>query len=146
MIPKIRVFAKAGTRCLYGGGCDKDKVFTEVRDLDWYEKDVTVWGCGNADCGTCDDTYRLQDVEVMQSTRTKDKKGVEIYEGDILKFTTSEVNGGEYVDRTDIKAVEYCDGAYFVGVHLLGEVSLEDDELEIIGNIYENPELLEVAK
>ena len=77
MIPKIRVFAKAGVEAVYGGGYDTDQMFYEIRDIDFYEKTITVWGCHNKDCGMCDDTYKIEDVEVMQYTGCRDKNGLE---------------------------------------------------------------------
>ena len=50
MIPKFRVFAKAGVEAVYGGGNDRDQMFCEIRDIDYYDKTVTVWGCHNKDC------------------------------------------------------------------------------------------------
>ena len=32
MIPRIRVFAKAGVEAVYGGGYDRDRMFYEIRD------------------------------------------------------------------------------------------------------------------
>ena len=139
MIPKIRVFAKAGTQAIYGGGYDRDQMFYEIRDIDYYDKTVTVWGCHNKDCGTCDDTYKMEDVEIMMSTGMKDKDGVEIYEGDILHHPLQGARKVFY---------PYSDSVASYG---LREVStgfgntLQDAHTvwQVIGNIWENPELLE---
>lgn len=75
---------------------------------------------------------------VQQYTGLKDKNGKEIYEGDIFK-------GGEY--KWD--AVEFEDGQFEVNLMGARVFSLQelccdiDYELpEVIGNIFENPELL----
>jgi len=73
----------------------------------------------------------------------KEKNGVEIFEGDILNFVTTEFNGG-YSDTEHTEKVEFSNGAYFVGAFDLGEVLLDDLRAEIIGNIHKNPEFLEV--
>ena len=89
-------------------------------------------------------TYNQQfhNITLMQFTGLKDKNGKEIYEGDILKingfydglYNTLEVrwikNGFKCVGLINEKAV--CETVYDYGFHE-----------EIIGNIYENPELLE---
>lgn len=85
--------------------------------------------------------YRLdpKDCEVMQYTGLKDKNGKEIYEGDI----TRDKNGS-------IGVVQYnSERAYFEEVYLSGnrnflpeESIMEALDLQVIGNIYENPELL----
>ena len=137
MIPKIRVFAKSGVEAVYGGGYDKDQMFYEIRDIDFYDKEVTVWGCHNKDCGTCDDTYNMEDVEIMMSTGLKDRNGVEIYEVDInLSFYQGEPNN-TYLVKYNLYASH--SGAYIDTIS-----GYETSEpTQVIGNIYENPDLLE---
>jgi uncharacterized phage protein (TIGR01671 family) len=79
-----------------------------------------------------------KELEVMQYTGLKDKNGKEIYEGDIVKS-----DNGESIDK-----IVYKQGAFYVESlkgDLLDEL-LSDVETEVIGNIYTNPELLEVAE
>lgn len=88
--------------------------------------------------------YFPEEVEVMQSTGRKDKNGKLIYEGDILGGTY----GNLYIHYCDkckqfqLKANDYgcmaCEG----DIHWC-ELVEDENELEVIGNIYENKELLE---
>lgn len=84
------------------------------------------------------------DFVLMQYTGLKDKNGKEIYEGDILRNVDNPL-----VDKLpfEVKWNEYY-GAWFWW-SLLGEAGTDHlyqniaKNCEVIGNIYQNPELLE---
>lgn len=74
---------------------------------------------------------------IGQYTGLHDKNGKEIYEGDIVKI--------KYRDE-DIGKVIYEHNGFSIDVTNMnknyGRVSFVDNFIEVIGNIYENPELL----
>jgi uncharacterized phage protein (TIGR01671 family) len=92
--------------------------------------------------------------EVMQSTGLKDKNGKEIYEGDIVEFDISEriCRDSEIIRAKvsfsmcefNLKAISKFDtdnvGDYN---HSCGGNGLWSNGIKVIGNIFENPELLE---
>lgn len=69
------------------------------------------------------------DAVLMQYTGLEDKNGKEIYEGDIL-----------YVPGFGNHELKYEDGLYVCEVRGVNQAMAE--QCEVIGNIYENPELL----
>ena len=73
------------------------------------------------------------DVELMQYTGIKDKNGKEIYEGDIVEY-----HYPSYDDYFNLK-VEYKRCAFFIGDFIIYN---KRNFIRVIGNIYENPELL----
>lgn len=92
---------------------------------------------------------RNEENEIMQYTGLKDKNGKEIYEGDILNSVHKNQHG------TFNKIVSVKENEFYVGNGEYDEetivggwlIETEDffhelDSFEIIGNIYENPELL----
>ncbi|MDM5245741.1 YopX family protein [Lysinibacillus sp. G4S2] len=72
-----------------------------------------------------------------------------MYEGDLYKYTLShdmydpESSGHTSFEVEHIKAVTFENGAFYHGADLLSDVVEYDDTLKYVGNIYENPELLE---
>lgn len=79
---------------------------------------------------------------LMQSTGRYDINGREIYEGDIVTFTYT-YNDFKY---TAIGAIEYENGSFVInwktgGAYLSDIIPI--NRIKIIGNIYENPELIE---
>lgn len=113
--------------------------------------------------------YEVLPKSVGQFTGLKDKNGKEIFEGDILRYNYHIEYGenwkGSRENEDFIGIVEYhdkileigCehDKTRFIGFILCGHKGTDDEyyvtipnlqDIEVIGNIYKNPELLEVSK
>ena len=93
---------------------------------------------------------------VSQLTGLRDKKGKEIYDGDIAKCVSELYSGfgkyptgkfsTTYYEICSIDKNAYCFGERRVGGENIFEGILRNcakEYYEVIGNIYENPELLE---
>lgn len=121
MIPKFRAW---------------DKVFKEMVQVNALVLDEQVVKVTYKNGNVAKDD--MKEYELMQSTGLKDKNGKEIFEGDILTSQNYPVKGVVEF-RTDLGLwVHYLkEYSYF---EYLGNVA---GSKEIIGNIYENPELLE---
>lgn len=76
--------------------------------------------------GMLDKEVLIKDVILMQSTGLKDKNGKEIFEGDIVKF-------GNIIDE-----VYWDKGSFWVHYFRIGS----NEDIIILGNIHENPELM----
>ena len=122
-------------------------------------------GVGHVELGGWASSVSIEDIELMQFTGLLDCHGKEIFEGDIVSYPDT------YTDKIDVGVgmlpaaqknsffvVEFSNGMFGMkvknsetmsaGFHSLDEFANElsekekGDTLEIIGNIYENPNLL----
>jgi uncharacterized phage protein (TIGR01671 family) len=105
---------------------DKEKMLEDVA--------VCSEGCGLV--------HFFGDFEIMQYTGLKDKNGKEIYEGDLIKDSDSEFIGEVIFDEDTL-----CFTTKFQANELWGFVPRKgkDNHCEVVGNIYENPEVLRDA-
>lgn len=92
------------------------------------------WECDHLEAG--DDWLWLFDFKVMQYTGLKDANGNEIYESDILR------------DNEENEHTVYFIGSCFCAKNDVGSVYslhnfIHNYKAVVIGNCYENPELLE---
>lgn len=82
------------------------------------------------------------ELEIMQYTGLKDKNGKEIYEGDIVRNTDGEIFRVDYAGRWARYMLSY-DGEWCIKyLEDYGKLETYSLNMEVIGNIYENPELL----
>ena len=90
------------------------------------------------------DEVPASDFILMQSTGLKDKNGKEIYEGDIVVAMSQGVKAlGKVKRRIDGYWLMYPAWQHGELWHIVENVDTGETGVEVIGNIYENPELLE---
>ena len=124
------------------------QIMCEVIRIDFEQGIITL------DLETDDDEYywmetdwNFSDVEIMQYTGCRDKNGLEIFEGDVIK------------DKYDkIWLVQWYVGAFVITNKIpdsdgqtstysyFNNLSNHHFYFEVIGNMWENPELLEVVE
>lgn len=126
MAPKFRAWLK------------EEKRMTDVHEMTFIDGEVYL-------IEDVTGFYAYEEFKLMQSTGLKDKNGVEIYEGDIVRF--SDCDGDVYVTPVVWDKNYACFGVSFSGKYptsfdYLEEFYTDPKDIEVVGNIYENPELL----
>lgn len=115
----------------------------EIKFREFYKKENIMY----RDIDISNECLPIHDdnVVIMQYTGLKDKNEVEIYEGDILEAF-------DILGEREIYPVIFIDGAFmgkrlddeeFPYFYLFANRSLSET-YKVIGNIYENPEMLEL--
>src|SRR5690606_740952 len=106
----------------------------------WIDFDGNYWTTPDVTHDTPNtEIVRGHNYILMQFTGLHDKNGKEIYEGDVCK--TYEIGVGNLN-----RVVDFKEGSFvFTHIHCLTEVlrGWKTDYIEVIGNIYQNPELIE---
>ena len=127
MIPNFRAWMKSL------------KWMCDVTNISFDSKFVDICQQGDTERYT-EMSVEFDEVKLMQSTGLRDKNGKEVFVGDIIKCTRGCLHE-VYIEK------EYG-GTYFGGMPAVYLKDLREgyawtEHEEIIGNIYENPELLE---
>ena len=109
----------------------ENKEMLDIKDLHWddctreFSIRTTMYS----------DYFDVEDMILMQYTGLKDKNRKEIYEGDIVKsYYYIDTTNGEQ-ERYHQKEVKFNEISCEYNINAF-------ENLEVIGNIYENPELL----
>lgn len=135
MIPKYRAWVKTKKRMV-----ETD----DLLDIDYENEVVTTqrvyfyFDNGLPD-GRDLDNFVFEEIKLMQSTDMVDRDGKIIFEGDIVKMAKD-----VYSEPTYYEVVRHYGGAYRLESKQHGcELWLRHTDCEVVGNIYENRELLE---
>ena len=133
MKPKFRVWIKTEKRMIKTD---------DLLDIDYENKEIVTQQVYFVN-GLPDDRdiycYDFDEIELMQSTGMVDRDGRIIFEGDIVKMAKD-----VYSEPTYYEVVRHHGGAYRLESKQHGcELWLRHTDCEVVGNVYENPELLE---
>lgn len=129
---KFRVWDKRTNRMHICGESTHDNMWFDENNIARY------YNLQNGDGSGENGSY-----ELMEYTGLKDKNGIEIYEGDILLEHFGEAYQLKGVVKFSTQEVGSCGCCYdeFRGSGFIAE-GMHFHRCEVIGNIYENPELL----
>ena len=127
MIPKFRLWNRITSQLHIVDG-----LYFDAREAEYVDDDNVLRFVG------------FKNIDLMQSTGLKDKNGKEIFEGDILAFKTDDevINVKIFWDEKHALFM-FRSEKYNEEEPLAELVEANTYPFESIGNVYENPELLE---
>lgn len=115
-------------------------IVREVGMIDFYNKQVSVYDIGIGFRGGAA-IFSFDKVEFMENTGLKDKNGKYIYEGDIVTVNDTWDCIIEYNQSSCAFVLKSIDSRWSTGY--FSNYDDIEEMLEVIGNVYENEELLE---
>lgn len=122
MIPKFRAWDK------------KDKAIRDVTHIIYMYESVVL----NVERTFYERTFC--EIELMQLTGLKDKNGTEIYEGDIVKYNSVP---NPFLSDKYFEIIQARSGEWRIDNYIEGhELAFCNHQVEVVGNIFENKELL----
>ena len=113
----------------------ENKQMLKVQELDF--EDTFYGGRLSIRTDQYNDYFDIEDMILMQYTGLKDKNGKEIYEGDIVYIMPEDERGIIRWDNETARYVVIYDNIISDFDNWYGK------DLEVIGNEFDNPELLE---
>lgn len=114
------------------------KIMLPVNEIYFYEGKVWMVKLPTQ-VNRTDNSY----IELMQFTGLLDKNGKEIYEGDIVRMPYNQVQEVKFGDGKMGQAGHGDYATYlWSGFNLSGHGDFKVSDIEVIGNIYSNPDLL----
>ena len=129
----------------------------EIKFRAWHKKRKEMFSLTGIDwkkeiCWDKEAKMELKDVILMQYTGLKDKNGREIYEGDIVKvkYRDRDIITGKEMSYEKIGVVKYNKQVGVIVISYGEDWDLIRDykgkETRVIGNIFENPDLLKKGR
>lgn len=119
----------------------EDKKMVNVETMDFTDKSIQYLKKSEINNAYILRRESFDDVELMQYTGLKDKNGKEIYEGDIVLVSARYKTVIEFKEGALIASLISEENHFYIF-----NPGFDSNDFEVIGNFYENKNLLEENK